>query len=145
MYCSVFQESVKTLFFLEKNSVRRQETTNLGFAGEVGRLVISLFQQLIQSVYFLTELLKHKMLSFCETRNERQQNKLSPRGRRDDMPPDDGSSTRGGSTSVRGQARSPHTAKLQAASVPVAYGSCAMGQTDGRIALFQNAHLGWGP
>jgi len=29
-------------------------------------------------------------------------NKLSPRGRRDDMPPADGSSIRGGSTSVRG-------------------------------------------
>ena len=46
--------------------------------------------------------------------------KLSPRGRRDDMPPVDGSSTRGGSTSVRGRVRSPHVAKLQAANVPVA-------------------------
>ena len=47
--------------------------------------------------------------------------KLSPRGRRDDIPhPADGSSTRGGSTSVRGRVRSPHMAKLQAASVPVA-------------------------
>ena len=36
-------------------------------------------------------------------------NKLSPRGRRDDMLPADGSSTRGGSTSVRGRVRSPHT------------------------------------
>ena len=35
-------------------------------------------------------------------------------------PPADGSSTRGGSTSVRGRIRSPHVAKLQAASVPVA-------------------------
>jgi len=35
---------------------------------------------------------------------------------RDDMPPADGSSTRGGSTSVRGPVRSPHTAKLQAAT-----------------------------
>ena len=34
-------------------------------------------------------------------------------------PPADGSSTRGGSTSVRGRVRSPHTAKLQAASVPI--------------------------
>ena len=59
-------------------------------------------------------------------------NKLSPRGRQDD-----GSSTRGGSTSVRGQVRSPHVAKLQAASVPIAYGSCApraMGHTDGQTA-----------
>jgi len=40
-------------------------------------------------------------------------------------PPADGSSTRGGSTSVRGRVRSPHTAKLQAARVPIAYGSCA--------------------
>ena len=31
-----------------------------------------------------------------------------PRGRRDDMPAADGSSTRGGSTSVRGRVRSPH-------------------------------------
>jgi len=35
------------------------------------------------------------------------------RGRRDDMPPADGSSTRGGSTSVRGRVRSPHMAKSQ--------------------------------
>ena len=41
------------------------------------------------------------------------------------MPPADGSSTRGGSTSVRGRVRSPHTAELQAASVPIAQGSCA--------------------
>jgi len=34
--------------------------------------------------------------------------------------PADGSSTRGGSTSVRGRVRSPHMAKLQAASVPIA-------------------------
>ena len=47
-------------------------------------------------------------------------NKLSPRGRRDDIPPADGSSTRSGSTSVRGRVRSPHMAKLQAASVPIA-------------------------
>ena len=40
-------------------------------------------------------------------------------------PPADGSSTRGGSTSVRGRVRSPHLAKLRAASVPIAYGSCA--------------------
>ena len=42
---------------------------------------------------------------------------FSPLGRRDDMPPPapaDGSSTRGGSTSVRGRVRSPHVAKLQA-------------------------------
>ena len=35
-------------------------------------------------------------------------------------PPADGSSTRSGSTSVRGRVRSPHMAKLQAASVPLA-------------------------
>jgi len=45
---------------------------------------------------------------------------LSPRSRRNDMPPDDGSSTRGGSTYVHGRVRSPHVAKLQAASVPIA-------------------------
>jgi len=55
-------------------------------------------------------------------------NNLSPRGRRDNMPPPlfpDGSSTRGGSTSVGEWVRSPHVTKLQAASVPIAYGSCA--------------------
>ena len=36
------------------------------------------------------------------------------------MPAADGSSTRGGSTSVRGRDGSPHMAKLQAASVPIA-------------------------
>ena len=46
--------------------------------------------------------------------------------------PADSSLTRGGSTSVRGRVRSPHTAKLQAASVLIAYCSCAMGQTDGQ-------------
>jgi len=40
-------------------------------------------------------------------------------------PPANGSLTRGGSTPVRGRVRSPHMAKLQAASVPIAYGSCA--------------------
>ena len=40
-------------------------------------------------------------------------------GRRYDMSPADGSSTRSGSTSVRGRVRSPHMAKLQAASVPI--------------------------
>ena len=44
-------------------------------------------------------------------------NKLLPRGRRENMLPPDGSSTRGGSTSVRRQVRSPHMAKLEAASV----------------------------
>jgi len=60
------------------------------------------------------------------------ENKLSPRGRRDDMAPVDGSSARGGSTSVRGRVRSPHMARLQAAGMPIAQGSCAMGQTDRR-------------
>jgi len=41
---------------------------------------------------------------------------------------------------------SPHMAKLQAASVPVAYGSCAprLGQRDGRIAVSLNAPHGEG-
>jgi len=47
------------------------------------------------------------------------------------MPTADGSSTRGGCTSVRGRVRSPHisggsaVAKLQAASVSITWGSCA--------------------
>jgi len=41
----------------------------------------------------------------------------------------DGSSTRGGSASVRERVRSPHMGKLQAASVPIGLGSCVMGQT----------------
>jgi len=51
------------------------------------------------------------------------------------MPPAaaDGCLTHGGFTSVRGLVRSPHMAKLQAASVPIAYGSCApRGGTDRR-------------
>ena len=43
--------------------------------------------------------------------------KLSPRDRRDDMSPADGSSTHSGSTSVRGRVHSPHITKLQAARV----------------------------
>jgi len=39
--------------------------------------------------------------------------------------PADASSTRGGSTSVRGRVRSPHMAKLWAASACIAKGSCA--------------------
>jgi len=39
--------------------------------------------------------------------------------------PADGSSTRSGSTSVRGRVRSPHMAKLQAASLPIAYRAAA--------------------
>ena len=46
---------------------------------------------------------------------------------RDDMPPADGSSTRGGSTSVRGRVRSPHMAKL-----PGAAARLRLGQTDGQ-------------
>ena len=70
--------------------------------------------------------------------------KLSPRGRRDDMPPADGSSTRVASTSVHGRVRSPHVAKLQAASMPIAYRAAArigLGQTDGWIAVSLNAPL----
>jgi len=46
----------------------------------------------------------------------------------------DGSSTRGGSTSVRGQVRSPHMPKLQAASVPIprAAARLGLGQRDGQ-------------
>ena len=51
--------------------------------------------------------------------------------------PADGSLTRSGSKSVRGWVRSPHVAKLQAASVPIASGSCAprAAGTDGWIAV----------
>ena len=58
-------------------------------------------------------------------------NKLSPRGRRDDMPPADGSSTRGGSTSVRGRVRSPHMAKLRAYSTGQLRAEDRDGQMDG--------------
>ena len=40
------------------------------------------------------------------------------------MPPTDGSSTRGRSASVREWVCSPHMAKLQAASMLIAYSSC---------------------
>jgi len=60
-------------------------------------------------------------------------------------PPADGSSIRGGSTSVRGRVRSPLMAKLQAASVPIAQGSCALRagterRTD-RLAMLQAASM----
>ena len=62
-------------------------------------------------------------------------NKLSPRGRRDDnYATADGSSTRGGSMSVRALVHNQHMAKLQAANVPI-----ASGQTDERIAVSLNA------
>ena len=54
------------------------------------------------------------------------------------MPPADGNLTRGGSTFVRGRVRSPHMATLQATSVPIAWDSCAMGQTDVRTAVSLN-------
>jgi len=63
------------------------------------------------------------------------------------MPAADGSSTRGGSTSVRGRVRSPHifggrpAAGSQHAD---SLGSCAtprLGQTDGRIAVSLNARV----
>ena len=49
------------------------------------------------------------------------------------MPTTDGSSSCSGYTSVRCMRtiRSPHMAKLQAASMPIAQGSYTMGQTDG--------------
>jgi len=42
-------------------------------------------------------------------------------------PPADGSSTRCGSTSICRRVCNPHTAKLQAASMPIAQGSCTPG------------------
>ena len=49
------------------------------------------------------------------------------------MSPADCSSTRGGSKFVHAPIRSLHMAKLQAVSVPIAYGSCApMAGTDRR-------------
>jgi len=56
----------------------------------------------------------------------------------------DGGKNRGGSMSARGRVRSPHISGGwggYAAGSQRAYslGSCAMGQTDGLIALFQNA------
>ena len=58
------------------------------------------------------------------------------------MPAADGSSTRGGSTSVRGRVRSPHMAKLQAASVPIAQDSCApRAGTDRGIAVSLDAPI----
>ena len=55
-------------------------------------------------------------------------------------------STRGGSTSVRGRVRSPHMAKLQAASVPIARAAerLELRQTDGRVAVLFNAPYGRG-
>jgi len=59
--------------------------------------------------------------------------KLSPRGQRDDMSPADGSSTGGGSTSIRGRVRSPNISGGRPAAGSQRadrLGSCA-------------THLGW--
>jgi len=60
-----------------------------------------------------------------------------------------GSKNRNGSTSVRGRVHSPHISvgrRWPSCRQPACLrlGSCAMEQTDGRIAQFQNAALGWG-
>ena len=81
----------------------------------------------------------------------RKQNKVSPRGRRDDMPPADGGKNRGGSTAVCGRVHSPHISGGRgwlSYRQPACPGSCSKGQTDGRtegrITLFQNAPYGGG-
>ena len=56
----------------------------------------------------------------CSLKGRSTANKVSPRGAARRYALADGSSTRGGSTSVRGRVRGPHTAKLQAASVSIA-------------------------
>jgi len=48
-------------------------------------------------------------------------------------PPPNGSTIRSRSMSFHERIHSPHMAKLQAASMAIAWGSCAMRQTDGRI------------
>jgi len=78
--------------------------------------------------------------------------KLSPRGRRDDMPSADASSTRDGFTSVRGRVRSPHTSggrRWLSCRQPACLQPRAAApwdrQTDGRIAVSLNAPpLRWG-
>ena len=80
------------------------------------------------------------------TVNTLRRNKVSPRGRRDDMPPPPTavrSKNRGGSTSVHGWVSSPHISggwRWRSCRQPAC--SCAVGQTDGRtdgrIALFHN-------
>jgi len=72
------------------------------------------------------------------------QNKLAPRVWPDDMPLTMAVSTRGGSPSISGLVRSLRMAKLQAASVPIAYGSCTMGQTGGWIAVSCGLMLPYG-
>ena len=74
-------------------------------------------------------------------------NKLSPRRRRHNMPPPaDGSSTRGGSTSVRGRVRSPHIfgsrRRWLSCRQPACLGQLRHGtyrQTDRRIAVLLDA------
>ena len=69
-------------------------------------------------------------------------NKLSPRGRRDDTPPADGSSTRGGSTSVHGRVHSPHiTGGRPAAGSQRAYSLGWDRQMSGQIVVSLNAPL----
>jgi len=72
--------------------------------------------------------------AFCSLSTLCTHDKLSPRGRRDDMPPPaDISSTRGGSTSVRGRVCSPHmSGGRPAAGSQRAYSLGWDRQTDGQ-------------
>ena len=77
------------------------------------------------------------------------QQRIAPEQRDDISPPMAvRSENRGGSTSVRGRVCSPHISGgrrwLSCRRPACSLGSCAMEQTDGRIALFQNAPLGRG-
>jgi len=73
--------------------------------------------------------------------------KVSPQWRRDDMPPADGSSIQKSRRIYVRPRTGPQSARLWWATVAklLSLGSCAMGQTngqtDGRIALFQNVPL----
>jgi len=95
-----------------------------------GRIAISL------NVPLLRPGINSEVTVMRNKNNKTMHNTASPRGRRDDMPPADGSSTRGGSTSVRGRVRCPHICGGRpAAGSQRAYSLGWKGQTDGRIAV----------
>jgi len=75
-------------------------------------------QRAVKRVMILNSL---PLVSASETKVKRRvETSYHPGGSKTKCPPADGSSTRGRSTSVHGRVCSPHMAKLQAASVPIA-------------------------
>jgi len=120
-------------------------TTDHAIRVAVGRNVTRRLNSSNSPFIFIHRPCSEKILAI-KHQNDQERNKVSPRGRRDDMlpPMTVRSKNRSGSTSVRGRVRSPHISggrRWLRCGQPACHSlrSCVMGQPDGRIALFQNA------